>query len=121
MKAKIVAKGLAIGSDVQDYVARRLSFALDRSRHHIQSVTVRLMDLNGPRGGSDKLCRIQLAVPGHAPLVVSATSNDLKAAIDGAAHRVSRSLARSLNKAVRSLRHGPRLAGPELDDALPAA
>ena len=41
-------------------IASIYQFALDRFAGAIREVDVRLADLNGPRGGVDKLCRVQL-------------------------------------------------------------
>lgn len=110
MQPTIIARRIAIGAEIRSYVAHRLGFALDRSRHRIRAVTVRLMDRNGHRGGVDKLCRIQVEVDGQAPLVVSDVAGDLRAAIDGAAHRAAQALARTLRRSVAPLRRQGRLA-----------
>ena len=94
METKIVARKIAMGAELRAYVARRLGFALDRSGNRVQSVTVRLADENGPRGGVDKCCSLQLALPGQPDLVVRSVAGDVRAAIDGAAHRAARALAR---------------------------
>lgn len=110
MQPTIIARRIAIGAEIRSYVAHRLGFALDRSRHRIRAVTVRLMDRNGHRGGVDKLCRIQVEVDGQAPLVVSDVAGDLRAAIDGAAHRAAQALSRALRRSVAPLRRQARLA-----------
>jgi len=108
MKPKIIARRIDIGADIRQYIAHRLGFALDRSRHRIRAVTVRLMDRNGHRGGVDKLCRIQVDVDGQPPLVVSDVAGDLRAAIDGAAHRAAQVLTRALRRSVAPLRRKAR-------------
>src|SRR5690348_11454278 len=43
---------------LKDHVERRLRFALGRLAARIGRMTVLLSDVNGPRGGIDKRCRI---------------------------------------------------------------
>lgn len=121
MHPTIIARRIAVGADIRSYVAHRLGFALDRSRHRIRAITVRLMDRNGHRGGVDKLCRIQVDVSGRAPLVVSEVAGDLRAAIDGAAHRAAQALSRTFSRSVAPLRRQARRLRQELAPPLAEA
>jgi hypothetical protein len=56
-------------------------------------VVVRIADANGPRGGPDKVCSIQLDVPRHEPVVVTAVSSDYFSAVDMAVRRAGRAAA----------------------------
>lgn len=58
MEVQIKAKGLPSAKHLRNHAARRIRSALERFGHAVQSVTVRMSDINGPRGGADKLCRI---------------------------------------------------------------
>jgi len=98
MQIEIVARGFPLTDAMRAYVNRRLEFSLSVRHSHIKCVVVRLSDTNGPRGGSDKCCRIQVVVPGQADIVVQDTESDLYAAIDRATDRVSRTVARRLDR-----------------------
>ena len=92
---KIIAhwKGLESSAAVHEYLELRLAFALGRIGSHVKRVRVLLSDENGPRGGEDKRCRLQ--VHSRLGLVqVQETDRDLYAAIDHAAERMRRALAR---------------------------
>ncbi len=78
------------------HVERRLHFALGRFGGRVRQATVRLSDLNGPRGGLDKVCRIAVRLPAVRDLVVDDADGDLYVAIDRAADRVGRSVGRRL-------------------------
>jgi ribosome hibernation promoting factor len=80
------------------YVERRLRFALDRFDKRIRRVTVRIGDLNGPRGGEDKLCRIQVDVVPPGTLLVEERNADIYGAIDRAARRLKESMGRELQR-----------------------
>ncbi len=98
MRLGIVAKGIALTEAIREYAHRRLKTALGRYRQALESVQVRLTDVNGPRGGIDKHCVIEVRGPALVPIVVRERDADLYAAIDRAAERVDRTVARRLSR-----------------------
>jgi ribosome-associated translation inhibitor RaiA len=80
-----------------------LSFALGARNDQIQRVVVRLTDINGPRGGKDICCHLQVSLAKQADVVIKDVEEDLYMAVDRAAGRVSRAVARQLAR--RSRRH----------------
>ena len=78
------------------HVQRRLRFALDRFAPRINRVTVRLVDLNGPRGGIDKQCRITVELIGSKEMIVEDQHQYLCVAVDRSSGRVGHLLARAL-------------------------
>ena len=50
----------------------------------IQRVVMRLSDINGPRGGADKRCHLQVVLAGLPDVVVEDIEADLYVAIDRA-------------------------------------
>jgi hypothetical protein len=87
-----------------DLIHRRFTFALGRFDGRIHSVTVRILDVNGPRGGIDKQGRVTVRVRGDAwPIVIENIDADAAVAIDRLADRTARAVAR----AVRTLRDWP--------------
>lgn len=92
------ARGFDLSDELREHVERRLGFAIDRARHHVGRISVILSDVNGPRGGDDKRCRIQVAVSGAADVVVDDTQADLCVAIDRAVGRAGRTLARRVSR-----------------------
>ena len=85
--------------EIREYAERRVSFALDRFRD-VRRVVVSLDDLNGPKGGMDKFCRI-VAEFGFTSVVVEEAQMDWHAAIARATHRLSHQVARELKRANR--------------------
>lgn len=83
---------------VRARVTRRLGFALSRFGARIATVRVRLGDLNGPRGGIDKCCRIVVVGDRAWRLVVEDRDADLHAVIDRAAERAGRAVSRALDR-----------------------
>ncbi|MCK6546220.1 hypothetical protein L6R52_10255 [Myxococcota bacterium] len=58
-------------------------------------MTVRLGDVNGPRGGVDKVCRIEARLDRSRSVVVEEIGADQDAALARAADRLASSVART--------------------------
>jgi len=107
MRIDIRSRGLKNKNDqaAKDRVTHRLHFALGRFVNKIARVYVTLEDVNGPRGGQDKRCRLRLVFAnGGAPLLAEDTDAQLFVAIDRAALRLSRNVGRAVNRAGRPSR-----------------
>lgn len=98
MVIDIRTRGFTLTPGLRSHVERRLEFALDRYRDRVARIRVVLGDVNGPRGGRDKSCRLELGLRGARAVRVAVTSGDLYAAIDAAAHRAGRTLTRALQR-----------------------
>jgi len=84
--------------DERRQVERRLLFALGRFARHLGRVQVWLGDVNGPRGGVDKTCRIVAHVRGVGQVVIEDADAVLPAAVARAAERAERAVARALER-----------------------
>lgn len=98
MRIDLRCDGVEAAPGLQDYVARRMRFAVGRFRDHIQWARVKVADVNGPRGGADKRCVVQLRLRNLPDVVFAITQLDVRAAVDEAADRVSRVLAQRLRR-----------------------
>jgi len=103
MQLQIKSRHLAIDQSIQDYIYRKLAFSLDRFEQVLSSLTIRLKDLNGPRGGKDKECQISASLPHSRSLVIVDQDSDLHTAIDRAVDRFKGTLVKLL-KRYQSLR-----------------
>jgi ribosomal subunit interface protein len=83
---------------IQDHVERRILFAVGRFAPRVEEVSVRLGDANGPRGGNDKTCRTVASLHGVGQVVVEDADADLYAAVDRAASRLGRTVARAVDR-----------------------
>jgi putative sigma-54 modulation protein len=93
MKIEMRSRGFSLTPALQAYVERRLAFALDRHLERIARVRVTLIDVNGPKGGVDKSCRIDVSLRGGRAARAAVVELDAYTAIDRAAHRVARIVA----------------------------
>lgn len=98
MQLDIQTNGFSLTDSLRSYTTRRMQFALDRNDGNIVSARVRLSDINGPRGGVDKCCQIELALAGQNNIVIEDTEVNLYVAIDRASDRCARTLARRLER-----------------------
>lgn len=96
MQTDIQSKGFTLTDGLRDYLMKRLAYGLSHGDGHITRVTVRLSDINGPRGGADKRCFIEVKLKGTSAVVVEDTEADLYVAIDRATERAGRSMVRRL-------------------------
>jgi ribosomal subunit interface protein len=95
MQLEIKAR-VGMSEALRNTIERRMAFALGRFGARISAVTVWLSDVNGPRGGVDKLCQVQVALASGPALRVEQADADLYTAIGRAADRVGRVVARDL-------------------------
>ena len=104
MRIDIQARGFELTEGLRQHTERRLQFAIDWASDEVTTVKVRFSDINGPRGGNDKCCTIQIPIAGQRDVFIKDTEADLYVAIDRAADRVERTLSRKLER-VREVDH----------------
>ena len=107
MQVFVRGQGIELTEDVRERAERSLGFALGRFSPRIERVTVRLVDMNGPRGGVDKRCRIEVKLRSTGRVLIEEIAPSLQRAIDRAADRAARATDRSLK---RRREPGPLLA-----------
>ncbi len=96
MKTGIQCRGFPLTRAIAAHVKKRLDFLFNGGIKRLRRVDVMLSDLNGPRGGIDKCCLIEVNVDGLRPVIIEDVQSDLYRAIDRAAGRASRTIARRL-------------------------
>jgi ribosomal subunit interface protein len=96
MQINIQARNFSLTDALRSHAERRLRFALTCCDDHIQRVVMRLSDINGPRGGADKRCHLQVVLAGLPDVVIEDTEADLYVAIDRATDRAGRTVGRRL-------------------------
>ncbi|MCA9017279.1 MAG: HPF/RaiA family ribosome-associated protein [Planctomycetaceae bacterium] len=73
---------------------RRLHYALSRFQSIIKSIEFCVSDLNGPRGGIDKLCRIRI-IHRSGQIIVNQKHEDLSVCISKIAEKAARTFSRN--------------------------
>ena len=103
--------GVDVDPALRQRVRQRLGERLGKLAPHIQRVSVRFEDVNGPRGGVDVSCRIKGVVTGLPSLVVTELANSPVEAFDRAGQRFQRVVKRTIGRA-RERRQLGRVARP---------
>ncbi len=98
MNIQIHTQNFILTDGLRDHIARRLAYALNHAHDSVSRVVVRLSDINGPRGGQDKRCGIEIRLKGATTVAIEDTETDLYVAIDRAADRAGRTLDRRLSR-----------------------
>lgn len=105
MRIDINIRDLDSTGGLVEYATRRVHAHLSRFAPELTSVVVRLRDVNGPKGGLDKRCRIVVRGPRVGSIALDSLMDNPRAAVDScverAAYTVGRSLERSRELSVR--------------------
>lgn len=115
MNVDIHGQGFAVTQALADHVRRRLGFVLARHSDRILRVSVRVGDENGPRGGADKFCRIQVHLLDAPVAAIEDIGADLYTVIDRAADRVGRVVVKHIDRRHEGRRESRRGTVPERD------
>ncbi|HWC01000.1 MAG TPA: HPF/RaiA family ribosome-associated protein [Bryobacteraceae bacterium] len=98
MEIAVRARHVGWNEELRQQVERSLEFAIDRHRSRIDRISVYLSDLNGPRGGIDKLCQITADIRGARPVLILERGRDLQTVVGRAARRLGYRIARHMHR-----------------------
>lgn len=98
MQFEIRGREIIISQVLRDRIERRLRFALDRFASRVRQVHVTLGDLNGPRGGIDKCCKLAISLDFSSMIVVESHASNVYAAIDCVADKAATCIGRRLKR-----------------------
>ncbi len=96
MNVQLRGQGTELSMALRAHAERCLTFALRRFARHIDRVTVWLEDVNGPRGGVDKRCRVAVRLRPNGAAFVAKNASDAYVAISRAAGRAGAAVARKI-------------------------
>ena len=96
--ANIRVDGVALDDDDRAHIRRRLGEKLGKYASAIERVTVRVRDVNGPRGGVDLLCSIKIVLSGLPSVVVEHQAALLRPALTRALSAAERAVRQTLQR-----------------------
>jgi len=96
--AHVRVTGVDLSADDREYIRRKLGMKLGKFALSIERVTVRLRDVNGPRGGVDHQCRVKVVLSGLPSVVVEVRNESMQGAIDAAMTAAARSVRKALQR-----------------------
>ncbi len=109
MQIDIQARHFSLTNALRNHAEHRLRLALTCCNNHIQKIVMRLSDINGPRGGADKHCHLQVVLAGLPDVVIEDTETNLYVAINRATDRAGRTLVRKIRRQKTRLKQSPPL------------
>jgi putative sigma-54 modulation protein len=98
MELSIKTHGLDLSDPLKAYTERRLRFSLGEFLAQLDSVEVRLGDINGPRGGVDKTCAIRVILRRFGVVFARAAGDDVYSTVDHAAARIRSVVSRTIGR-----------------------
>ena len=87
-----------------DLSVSRVHFALRRLGALVPRAKVQFSDVNGPRGGVDKRCQVELNTQAAGTMIITSLARDWRTALDRSLGRATRVLTRSLQRKQKPVR-----------------
>ncbi len=97
MKIEVRFVAVEPSDQLLEAITRQVYFHLSRFAPELESVSLKVSDVNGPRGGVDQRCQVLVRGPGVRSNVV-AMSADPESAADIALERCAVALGHSINR-----------------------
>jgi putative sigma-54 modulation protein len=111
VQAHIRALGIYLNQNARTSIRRKLDRKFRKFAKSIERTSVRLKDVNGPRGGVDHVCRIKVVLRNLPSVVYEKREVSLDTAIGGAIAGAERAVRRTLGRAHgKPIRKRPRMA-----------
>ena len=90
--------GASVDEEQDAYIRRKLGSKLGKYATAIERISVRLTDVNGPRGGVDQRCRIKVVLSALPSVVVERRHAEVDAVIDTALRATAEAVRRIVGK-----------------------
>ncbi|GAB2902880.1 hypothetical protein GCM10027046_35180 [Uliginosibacterium flavum] len=101
MQVDIQFRGIDASPAVREHAERRARFTLARLGGRIGRVSISLADVNGPKGGPDKACTVQVSLQQPGSVVIEELGADLYEVLDRGLARAGRTVVRRLERQAR--------------------
>jgi putative sigma-54 modulation protein len=98
MDIDVRARHMTLTRARRDECSQRVAGALDRFEAKLRRVLVIIEDVNGPKGGVDKRCRIRATGERGFAVLSQATDISVTAAVDRAADGIGRNVAKAVGR-----------------------
>lgn len=92
------ALGVELDAELRARLRQKLALKLRKFARSIDRVSVRMTDANGPRGGVDQVCRINVVLVRLPPVVVEERDASAEAAVEAAVTSAERAVRRSVQR-----------------------
>lgn len=92
------------GMEMRELSVDRVRFALRRLSALVARAKVQFSDVNGPRGGVDKRCQVEVQTGSVGTVVIASLARDWRTALDRSLARATRVLRRNLQRNLKPSR-----------------
>lgn len=92
------------GNEMRELSVERVRFALRRLSALVPRAKVQFSDVNGPRGGVDKRCLVELSTETGGTVIIASLARDWRTALDRSLGRATRVLTRGLQRTQKPVR-----------------
>jgi ribosome-associated translation inhibitor RaiA len=98
MRIKITGTNLGTSPALIEHAESRVRSALERFGRHVKRVTVRFTDINGGRGGEDKVCSLSVTLHRLGTTEVESMGSDAYGVVERASAKMKLVLSRKLER-----------------------
>ncbi|QQR81914.1 MAG: HPF/RaiA family ribosome-associated protein [Deltaproteobacteria bacterium] len=98
MKILMRGKRIHLTEEVKESIHRRIYFSVGRFATWIRDIKIMLTDMNGPRGGVDKSCQVNIRLKPYGEVYMEDQSEDLQTVIYQIFDRLNRALDRKIKR-----------------------
>ncbi|MCC5812592.1 MAG: HPF/RaiA family ribosome-associated protein [Ectothiorhodospiraceae bacterium] len=81
-------QGVELSEALEAHIKQQLQSVERRFGERLTRIEVYLTDVNGPKGGANKLCKLEARPRGQGPVVAESLHEDAYAAVSGASRRL---------------------------------
>lgn len=96
--ANLRTSGVSLSKESRALIRRRLRRRLGKFSRSIERVSIRVTDVNGPRGGVDRRCRVKVVLSRLPSVVVEGQSTSVETAVGDALAGAERAVRRTLQR-----------------------
>ncbi len=121
MLIKIHTQGFTLSNAINVYVDEKIRLALGLYRGKIQRADVYLTDVNGPKGGKDMQCKINIKADGQPAVFAEYTAENLYDSISGCSQRIKRAVKRRFARLLQQRHVGTKKLIVDQGDKLQSA
>lgn len=90
--------GTQLGDTDREYIRAKIGERFRKAAGSIERLSIRIVDVNGPKGGVDHVARVKVLPFGLPPVVVQERSPRLRTAVDQALRTTERTLVSALRR-----------------------
>ena len=106
MKIEVSGRKVDLEASVKTFAERRIRSGMGRFSNKIREVRVQISDVNGPKGGRDKECRVEVRLRTVGSITTKAVEVNLHAAIARAIERAGHAVSEWVKRS-REFEHTP--------------